>query len=68
MKILHVINLQGFGGAERLFIEYIKNSSFDNEILCTSNYLNKNLTSELEGFKITYANKVASTSIKYPTF
>ena len=27
MKILHLINLQGFGGAERLFIEYLKNSS-----------------------------------------
>lgn len=68
LKILHVINLQGFGGAERLFIEYIKNSSFDNEILCTSNHLNKNLISELNDFKIIYANKVASTSVKYPTF
>lgn len=36
--------------------------------MCTSNYLNKNLISELKDFKIIYANKVASTSIKYPTF
>ncbi len=28
MKILHLINLQGFGGAERLFIEYLKIAHF----------------------------------------
>ncbi|WP_235846195.1 hypothetical protein [Morganella psychrotolerans] len=43
MKLLHLINLQGFGGAERLFLEYLKSSSFDNEILCTSNSVNKNI-------------------------
>lgn len=68
MKILHLINLQGFGGAERLFIEYLKNSSFQNEILCTSNSLNKNLIPELKNFNIKYANKIASTKIKYPSF
>ncbi|CDG21080.1 putative glycosyltransferase [Xenorhabdus poinarii G6] len=68
MKILHLINLQGFGGAERLFLEYLKNSSFENEILCTSNILNENLISELQSFKINYANRIGSTSIKYPTF
>ncbi|WP_337237435.1 glycosyltransferase [Proteus faecis] len=68
MKILHLINLQGFGGAERLFIEYLKNSSFQNEILCTSNSLNKNLSQELKSFNIKYANKIASTKIKYPSF
>lgn len=68
MKILHLINLQGFGGAERLFIEYLKNSSFQNEVLCTSNSLNKNLIPELKHFDIKYANKIASTKIKYPAF
>ncbi|WP_290012841.1 glycosyltransferase [Proteus terrae] len=68
MKILHLINLQGFGGAERLFIEYLKNSSFQNEILCTSNSLNKNLLPELKHFNIKHANKIASTKIKYPSF
>lgn len=67
MKILHLINLQGFGGAERLFIEYLKNSSFQNEVLCTSNSLNKNLIPELKHFDIKYANKIASTKIKYKT-
>ena len=66
MKILHLINLQGFGGAERLFIEYLKNSSFQNEVLCTSNSLNKNLIPELKHFDIKYANKIASTKIKVP--
>ncbi|MDC9591409.1 glycosyltransferase [Xenorhabdus sp. XENO-10] len=68
MKLLHLINLQGFGGAERIFIEYLKNSSFDNEILCTSNVINKHIASELSHFKINYANYIGSTSIKYPTF
>ncbi|OTA14118.1 Glycosyltransferase [Xenorhabdus vietnamensis] len=66
MKLLHLINLQGFGGSERLLIEYLKHSSFDNEILCTSNEINKNIVSELSHFRIFYANNVGSTVIKYP--
>ncbi|MBC8954140.1 glycosyltransferase [Xenorhabdus sp. PB62.4] len=68
MKLLHLINLQGFGGAERIFIEYLKNSSFDNEILCTSNSINKNLENELLQFNINFSNFIGSTTIKYPTF
>ncbi|MEQ4924803.1 glycosyltransferase [Proteus hauseri] len=68
MRILHLINLQGFGGAERLFIEYLKNSSFNNEILCVSNNINKNIEPELARFKINFVNKFAFTSIKYPSF
>ncbi|MBD2822508.1 glycosyltransferase [Xenorhabdus sp. 42] len=68
MKILHVINLQGFGGAERLFLEYLKNSSFHNEILCTSNDINKNIKPELSQFKIDFSSKISSTLLKYPTF
>ncbi|MCU6272557.1 glycosyltransferase [Morganella morganii] len=68
MKILHLINLQGFGGAERLFIEYLKNSSFNNEVLCTSNQINNNIISELKPYKIIYANHIGNTSVKYPAF
>ncbi|EPL8092894.1 glycosyltransferase [Morganella morganii] len=68
MKILHLINLQGFGGAERLFIEYLKNSSFTNEVLCSSNQINKNIISELKSYKIIYANRIGNTSVKYPAF
>ncbi|RUT65600.1 glycosyl transferase [Morganella morganii] len=68
MKILHLINLQGFGGAERLFIEYLKNSSFTNEVLCTSNQINNNIISELKPYKIIYANRIGNTSVKYPAF
>lgn len=68
MKILHLINLQGFGGAERLFIEYLKNSSFTNEVLCSSNQINENIISELKSYKIIYANCIGNTSVKYPAF
>ncbi|MEY1423566.1 glycosyltransferase [Morganella morganii] len=68
MKILHLINLQGFGGAERLFIEYLKNSSFTNEVLCSSNQINENIISELKSYKIIYANRIGNTSVKYPAF
>ncbi|MBD2792805.1 glycosyltransferase family 4 protein [Xenorhabdus szentirmaii] len=69
MKILHLINLQGFGGAERLFIEYLKSSSFDNYIICTSNEINENILPELLDFNITYSNRlVDSWKLKYPTF
>ncbi|HEI9846766.1 TPA: glycosyltransferase [Morganella morganii] len=68
MKLLHLINLQGFGGTERLFIEYLKSSSFDNEILCTSNSINKNIKNETSKLNIKFANFIGSTKIKYPTF
>ncbi|MEM8182324.1 glycosyltransferase [Morganella morganii subsp. sibonii] len=68
MKLLHLINLQGFGGAERLFLEYLKNSSFDNEILCTSNSVNKNIKDEVSSLKIKFSNFIGNTKIKYPTF
>lgn len=68
MKILHLINLHGFGGAERLFIEYLKNSSFTNEIICTSNAINNNIINELAPYQVTYANYIGNTPIKHPAF
>ncbi|WP_338885378.1 hypothetical protein [Xenorhabdus sp. TH1] len=69
MKLLHLINLHGFGGAERLFIEYLKNSSFENCVICSSNKINKNILPELSEFKIIYANRIFNfLDIRYPTF
>ncbi|HEJ9512759.1 MULTISPECIES: glycosyltransferase [Proteus] len=64
MKVLHVINLQGVGGTERVFIKYLKNSSFDNEILCTSNSVNKNIKHDLLKFNIRFANFIGGSKIK----
>ncbi|PHM66198.1 Glycosyltransferase [Xenorhabdus stockiae] len=69
MKVSHIINLQGFGGAERLFIEYLKNSSFENYVICTSNDVNKNILSELSSSKIIYSNRIINKlKFKYPAF
>ncbi|NRN30169.1 glycosyltransferase [Photorhabdus heterorhabditis] len=68
MKLLHLINLQGFGGAERIFIQYLKHSNNENIVICTSNDINSNIAPEIDGAKIIYANRVFNgLKIKYPT-
>ncbi|MBC8952965.1 glycosyltransferase family 4 protein [Xenorhabdus sp. PB62.4] len=69
MKIVHLINLQGFGGVEKRFVKYIKNSSYKNIVLCLSNSINEHVASTLSGIAVYRVNRVFDAyEAKWPTF
>lgn len=70
MKKLHVINLGKLGGAEKIFLEYLKNNkSGQDDILCISNHVGSEIEPDLRDHSITYANRVFNNfKIKYPAF
>ncbi len=70
MKKLHVINLGKLGGAEKIFLEYLKsNSSGQDDILCISNHIGAEIKPHLAGYNVTYANRIFNNfKIKYPAF
>lgn len=57
------------GGAEKVFLQFIANSSFDNVIFCISNRIDINIINELNGRKINFVNRLFSSSnVKFPPF
>jgi len=69
MKVIHLINLEKMGGAERVFLQYISNSVCDNVIFCVSNSVDASILENLNGKKITFVNRLFSSSnLKFPPF
>lgn len=69
MKIIHLINLEKMGGAEKVFLQYIQESNAENVIFCISNFADKDIQETLKGHKIHFINRAFSFSeIKYPSF
>lgn len=70
MKFIHVINLGKMGGAENIFIQYIKNSkNIDNVIFCISNSIAEEISNELIHFPIVHVNRLSKAlPIKLPSF
>lgn len=68
MKVVHLINLSGFGGVEKRFSMFIENSQFDNTIICCSNSIDEKISDLFKNKNIIFANKVFNNlDIKYPT-
>ncbi|MEL5361889.1 glycosyltransferase [Serratia ureilytica] len=70
MKRLHVINLEKMGGAEKIFLQFLANTtSGSDSILCISNKIGAEIAHELGDTPLTFANRIVSgSSLKYPVF
>lgn len=59
MKKLHIINLGKMGGVERLFLQYINESSDDsNEIICISSRVGDEIAQQMPQQKVTFATRL----------
>ena len=70
MKRLHVINLEKMGGAEKIFLQFLANTtSGSDSILCISNTIGPEIHRELGNTQWTFANRMFhSNTLKYPVF
>ncbi|MGK3126757.1 glycosyltransferase family 4 protein [Candidatus Pantoea formicae] len=69
MKVIHLINLEKMGGAEKVFLQYISNSVCDNVIFCISNSVDESIIKSLNDHKVTFVNRLFSYSeVKFPPF
>lgn len=69
MKVLHLINLQGFGGVEKRFIKYLNKSIHNNVIMCVSNNIDKRIENQFSKKEILFVNRIFNTiKIKWPSF
>ncbi|NKG32782.1 glycosyltransferase [Erwinia rhapontici] len=70
MKRVHVINLEKMGGAEKVFIEYMRSKTQGEDcILCISQHVADEISKELKSRDIVFVNRIFSgLSLKYPSF
>lgn len=70
MKRLHVINLDKMGGAEKIFLQFLTNSTSGRDsILCISNKVGAEIARELGDTPFLFANRIVqSRKLKYPVF
>lgn len=70
MKRLHVINLEKMGGAEKIFLQFLANTtSGSDSILCISNKIGAEIAHELDSTPIIFANRIfCGSTLKYPVF
>lgn len=70
MKRLHVINLEKMGGAEKIFLQFLANTtSGSDSILCISHKIGAEIARELGDTPLIFANRIVSGSpLKYPVF
>lgn len=70
MKRLHVINLEKMGGAEKIFLQFLANTtSGSDNILCIGNKIGPEIARELGNTPLTFANRIfRSSTLKYPVF
>jgi glycosyltransferase involved in cell wall biosynthesis len=70
MKKLHVINLGKMGGVERLFLQYINDTSDgSNEVICISSEIGEEIRRQMPGQKVTFANRlINSLPLRCPQF
>ncbi|WP_368911343.1 glycosyltransferase [Proteus vulgaris] len=69
MKVLHLINLQGFGGVEKRFIKYLNKSKHNNIVMCVSNNIDERIEEQFSKKDILFVNRVFNSfKIKWPSF
>lgn len=69
MKVIHLINLDKMGGAEKIFLQFLSESKSENIIFCISNLINEDILKSLQDHEIHYVNRIFSPlKIKYPSF
>lgn len=70
MKRLHVINLEKMGGAEKIFLQFLTNTtSGSDSVLCISNHIGPEIARELGKTPLIFANRIIPNStLKYPVF
>ncbi|MBW7981071.1 glycosyltransferase [Enterobacillus tribolii] len=70
MRKLHIINLEKMGGVERLFLQYIRHESAQNDaIFCISNQVGPEIAQYLTDKKITFVNRIFNAlALKFPSF
>lgn len=69
MKVIHLINLEKMGGAEKIFLQYIRESNHENIIFCISNSVDESILDELGDHQVLYVNRFFNhLSIKIPSF
>ncbi|MEN5018384.1 glycosyltransferase [Erwinia sp. Eh17-17] len=70
MKKLHIINLGKMGGVERLFLQYINETSDDsNHVICISNEVGEEIKRQMPQQKIAFATRLINAwSLRCPQF
>ncbi|KEY56509.1 glycosyltransferase [Serratia sp. DD3] len=70
MKKLHIINLGKMGGVERLFLQYINDTTDNsNEVICISSEVAKEIRQQMPNQAVTFANRlINSLSLRCPQF
>ncbi|WP_426766985.1 glycosyltransferase [Erwinia aphidicola] len=70
MKKLHIINLEKMGGVERLFLQYINETSDDsNSVICISGKIGAEIKQQMPQQEVTFATRmINSWSLRCPQF
>lgn len=70
MKKLHIINLGKMGGVERLFLQYINDTTDgSNEVICISSEVGEEIRRQMPDQKITFANRLINAfPLRCPQF
>ncbi|WBF45566.1 glycosyltransferase [Serratia rubidaea] len=70
MKKLHIINLEKMGGVERLFLQYINDTTDgSNAVICISNEIGAEIRQKMLQQKVTFANRLINAlSFRCPQF
>ncbi|MFI8417847.1 glycosyltransferase [Serratia sp. NPDC078593] len=70
MKRLHVINLGKMGGAEKIFLQFLHNTtSGSDSILCISNHIAPEIADGLGNTPVVFANRLTNSApLKLPVF
>ena len=70
MKTLHVINLGKMGGVERLFLQYINDTTDgSNEVICISSEVGEEIRRQMPDQKVTFANRLVNAlPLRCPQF
>ncbi|KHD99966.1 glycosyl transferase family 1 [Pantoea stewartii] len=69
MKVIHLINLDKMGGAEKVFLQFISESSCQNKIFCISRHVDPSIKAALGGHQVHYVNQIVRfAKTKLPPF
>ncbi len=58
MKVIHIINLDKMGGAEKIFLQFISESNLQNKIFCISNNVDPTSSNLWSVHDIQFVNKI----------
>lgn len=70
MKKLHIINLEKMGGVERLFLQYLNDTTDgSNQVICISSEVGEEIRKKMPQQKVTFANRLCNAfSLRCPQF